>query len=69
MSNKVKNNNEFKVDIEKVKYDSNYFHRMMEQQFEITNVTFSLMEKTIDKLDVMEDELNVTKDELKNTKD
>ncbi|GES90320.1 hypothetical protein GLOIN_2v1486702 [Rhizophagus clarus] len=59
MPNKVKNNNEFKIDI---------LHKIIGKQFEITNDTFSLMEKVIVKLDDMEVELKDTKVELKNTK-
>jgi hypothetical protein len=39
MSNEVKNNNEFKIDIEKVE---NNLHQIIGKQFEITNDTFSL---------------------------
>src|SRR5581483_3003063 len=48
---------------------SDYSHQIIKEQFAITNSTHSLMEKTIDKLNIMEEELGVIKDELVITKD
>jgi hypothetical protein len=45
-------------DIKKMKDYSDNFHKMTEQQFELTSGTFVLMEHAIDKLNVMDLELN-----------